>query len=59
MKTYTLNEIQDELIGVIGTPERDKFEAELQNTLKEEALKQLQQKSLMNGQQNSTNRIAQ
>ena len=59
MKSYTLNEIQDELIGVIGTPERDKFEAELQNTLKEEALKQLQQKSLMNGQQNSTNRIAQ
>lgn len=29
MKTYTLDEVQDELIGKIGTPERDRFEKEL------------------------------
>jgi len=30
MKTHTLEEVQDKLIGKIGTPERDKFEYELQ-----------------------------
>ncbi|MBP6610690.1 MAG: helix-turn-helix transcriptional regulator [Paludibacter sp.] len=30
MKTYTLDEVQDKLIGTIGTPERDRFEYELQ-----------------------------
>ena len=30
MKTYTLNEVQDELIGKNGTPNRDRFEYELQ-----------------------------
>ena len=30
MKTYTLDEVQDTLIGKIGTPERDLFEYELQ-----------------------------
>jgi DNA-binding XRE family transcriptional regulator len=30
MKTYTLNEVQDELIGKKGTPNRDRFEYELQ-----------------------------
>lgn len=29
MKMYTLDEITDEFIGKIGTPERDKFEYEL------------------------------
>jgi hypothetical protein len=29
MKTYTLEEVQDKLIGKIGTPERDRFEYEL------------------------------
>jgi hypothetical protein len=33
MKTYTLDETQDELIGKIGTPERDLFEYELQMDL--------------------------
>jgi len=30
MKTYTLDQVQDELIGKIGTVERDLFEFELQ-----------------------------
>lgn len=30
MKTYTLDEAQDNLIGTIGTPERDRFEYDLQ-----------------------------
>lgn len=33
MKTYTLDEVQDQLIGKPGTPERDKFEYELQMDL--------------------------
>lgn len=33
MKTYTLNEVQDKLIGQQGTPERDRFEYELQMEL--------------------------
>lgn len=40
MKTYTLNEVQDELIGKIGTPERDSFEYELQMDLIGKAIKQ-------------------
>jgi DNA-binding XRE family transcriptional regulator len=40
MKTYTLNEVQDELIGKIGTPERDRFEYELQMDLIGKAIKQ-------------------
>ena len=30
MKTYTLDEVQDQLIGRKGTPERERFEYELQ-----------------------------
>jgi HTH-type transcriptional regulator/antitoxin HipB len=30
MKTYTLDEIQDEFMGVKGTPRRDEFEFRLQ-----------------------------
>ncbi len=30
MKIYTLNQVQDELIGKKGTPERELFESELQ-----------------------------
>ncbi|MFH6950391.1 hypothetical protein ACHRV6_17985 [Flavobacterium sp. FlaQc-51] len=30
MKTYTLDQVTDEVIGKIGTPNRDKFESELQ-----------------------------
>ena len=40
MKKYTLNEVQDEFLGVIGTPERDIFEYELQMDLIGKAIKQ-------------------
>lgn len=40
MKTYTLNEVQDKIIGKVGTPERDKFEYELQLDLIGKAIKQ-------------------
>lgn len=40
MKTYTLNEVQDELIGKLGTPERDRFVYELQMDLIGKAIKQ-------------------
>lgn len=40
MRTYTLDEVQDELIGKIGTPERDKFEYELKMELIGKAIKQ-------------------
>ncbi len=33
MKIYTLDEAQDELLGPIGTPGRNRFERELQNSL--------------------------
>ena len=40
MKTFTLNQVQDKLIGKIGTSERDKFEYELQMDLIGKAIKQ-------------------
>lgn len=40
MKTYTLDQVQDELIGKIGTEERDLFEYELQMGLIGKAIKQ-------------------
>ena len=47
MKTYTLDELTDEAIGKIGTPKRDKFEADLKEELQAyhigEALKQARQ----------------
>lgn len=43
MKTYTLDEVQDKLIGKIGTPERDLFEYELQMDLIGGAIKQTRQ----------------
>jgi len=43
MKTYTLDEVQDKLIGEIGTPNRDKFEYELQLDLIGQAIKQTRQ----------------
>lgn len=33
MKTYTLDEVKDDFIGKIGTPERDKFERDLKEEL--------------------------
>lgn len=43
MKTYSLNEVQDTLIGKIGTPSRDKFEYELKLELIGQAIKQTRQ----------------
>ena len=43
MKTYTFDEVKDELIGKIGTPERDIFEYELQMDLMGKAIKQTRQ----------------
>lgn len=40
MKTYTLDKVQDELIGKKGSPERDLFEYELQLDLIGKAIKQ-------------------
>ncbi|SDH41654.1 Helix-turn-helix [Dyadobacter soli] len=40
MKAYTLDEVQDKLIGKIGTPERDIFEYELQMDLIGKAIKE-------------------
>ncbi|WHF52469.1 helix-turn-helix transcriptional regulator [Chryseobacterium gotjawalense] len=40
MKTYTLNQVQDQLIGEIGTPERNLFEYELQMDLIGKAIKE-------------------
>ena len=43
MKTYTLNEVQDKIIGEIGTHSRDQFEYELQMDLIGQAIKQTRQ----------------
>ena len=40
MKTYTLDEVTDQLIGEIGTPVRDTFEYELQMDLIGNAIKE-------------------
>lgn len=40
MKTYTIDQVQDKLIGKVGTPNRDKFEYELQMELIGKAIKQ-------------------
>ena len=44
MKVYTLKQVQDKLIGEIGTPERNVFEYELQMDLIGKAIKQTRQK---------------
>ena len=43
MKTYTLDEVQDNLIGKIGTSERDRFEYELKLELIGQAIRQTRQ----------------
>ncbi len=40
MKTHTLEEVTEKLIGKIGTPNRDKFEYDLQMDMIGEAIKQ-------------------
>jgi len=47
MKTYTLDEVQDKLIGKVGTPDRDRFEYELQMDLIGQAIKQTRQERNM------------
>jgi HTH-type transcriptional regulator/antitoxin HipB len=47
MKTYTLDQVQDELIGKRGTAERDRFEYELQMDLIGKAIKQTRQERNM------------
>jgi len=47
MKTYTLDQVQDKLIGKIGTPKRDKFEYDLQMDLIGKAIKQTRQERNM------------
>ena len=43
MKTYTLNQVQGKIIGKKGTPNRDKFEYELQMDLIGQAIKESRQ----------------
>lgn len=43
MKTYTLDQVQDNILGKIGTPQRDQFEYELQLDLIGKAIKQTRQ----------------
>jgi HTH-type transcriptional regulator / antitoxin HipB len=43
MKTYSLDQVQDKLIGKKGTPEREKFEYELQMDLIGKAIRQTRQ----------------
>jgi HTH-type transcriptional regulator / antitoxin HipB len=43
MKAYSLDEVQDKLIGKIGTPERDVLEYELQMDLIGKAIEQIRQ----------------
>ena len=43
MKTYTLDEVQDKIIGKKGTPDRDRFEYELQMNLIGQAIKETRQ----------------
>lgn len=43
MKTYTFDQVKDELIGKVGTSDRDLFEYELQIDLIGKAIKQTRQ----------------
>lgn len=43
MKAYTLEQVEDKLIGKVGVPERDRFEYELQMDLIGKAIKQTRQ----------------
>ena len=51
MKTYTLDEVQDKLIGKIGTTNRDKFEYDLQMDLMGKAIKQTRQERKLTQEQ--------
>ena len=47
MKTYSLDDVQDQLIGKVGTANRDKFEYELKMDLIGKAIKQTRQERHM------------
>jgi len=47
MKTYSLDEVQDELIGTVGTPARERFEYELQLDMIGKVIKQTRQERHM------------
>ena len=47
MKTHSLDEVQDKLIGKIGTSDRDKFEYELHMDLIGQAIRQTRQERNM------------
>lgn len=51
MKTHTLEEVQDKLIGKIGTPARDRFEYELQMDFIGQAIKQTRQERKLTQEQ--------
>ena len=40
MKTHTFDEVQDKMLGTIGTPERDRFELKLQLDMIGNAIRQ-------------------
>lgn len=47
MKAYSLDEVQNELIGYVGSPDREKFEYELQLDMIGKAIKQTRQERNM------------
>ncbi|WP_149244085.1 helix-turn-helix domain-containing protein [Dyadobacter sp. 32] len=47
MKTFTLDQVQDKLIGEVGTPDRDRFEYELQMELIGTAIRQIRKERHM------------
>lgn len=55
MKTYTLEEVTDMIVGKIGTPERDKFEQDLKDEIQAyrigEAIKQARKAKNLTQQQ--------
>ena len=48
---YTLDEIKDKHIGKVGTPQREKYEADLQSFLVGEAIKQVRESQNMTQQE--------
>ncbi len=51
MKFYTLDEIKNKHIGKVGTPQREKYEAELQSFLVGEAIRQARKAQNMTQQE--------
>lgn len=51
MKTYSIDQVQDRLIGKKGTPERDRFEYELQLDLIGQAIKKTRQERKLTQEQ--------